>query len=270
MPTASSQIRDDEDDLDDGPYLRPADRIRPRRPVPWLRAMLLSGVAIAGLTHLAHRQAGDEPPQPGIVPQTVLIAPPPAWQPIAAPSPVYALDAPEAEPRPVWDARRHAGGGREDTLTIGSFGDPGHARLRLSRSVAGPVGGSFYVDLVRRAAEAGLSVARSGQSRPLPTKFGPVEAADVVLSEAREQTCIAFRYAHPDVDFGFRGWLCGAGDKPVGETQLRCFVDRLSLAPATDDPVLRVLFARSEGQRDRNCAPVARLEPPRLKPPARS
>jgi hypothetical protein len=119
------------------------------------------------------------------------------------------------------------------------------------------------VDLVRRAAFAGLSVVRSAQSRPLATKFGIAEAAPVVLAESAEQPCLAFRFAHGELAFAFTGWICGAEDRPVTEAQLACLIDRLAPAKGGDDHALKVLFAQVESRRDPVCSPVARLGGPK-------
>jgi hypothetical protein len=251
--------------------LRPADRVRRR--LPWLRMTLMSGVVIFALVYLAQQQepetAGGET---GFVPQAVLIAPPPTWQPLAGAAPLYALEGPEGLLPLAFEARRHAGGGREDELRFGSFGEAGYGRVALARDIPEPEARSFYVDLVRRAAFAGLSVARSAQSRPLATKFGTGEAAPVVLAEAAEQACLAFRFAHGEIAFAFTGWICGSDDKPVSEAQLACLIDRLALAKPGEDAALKGLFAQAQSRRDPACAPVARLQSPGrpIKAPTRS
>ncbi|HEX2509880.1 MAG TPA: hypothetical protein VHK66_05115, partial [Microvirga sp.] len=125
-------------------------------------------------------------------------------------------------------------------------------------------GQSFYVDLVRHAAEAGLSVVRSAQAAPLPTKFGMAEAAHVTFAGESEQTCLAIRFAHPEMQFGLQGWLCGS---PVGEGHLTCLVDRL-VVTGNEDPALKVLFAQAERQRLPACAPQARTASAQ-RPPSR-
>jgi hypothetical protein len=244
---------------------------RTRRPFPWLRMSLLSAVAVSGLVYLAQqRQAGEPSPSGGAVPPAVLIAPPPTWEPVERAAALYGIELPDASLSLSTTVRRHASGGREDTLLLGAFGEAGHARISVSRNLALLEAGSFYVDLVRRAAQAGLSVVRSSQSRPVATKFGMLEVAPVALLESTEQACLAFRFAHEEVTFAFRGWLCGSDAKPVSESQLVCLIDRLALAGGKDDAALKVLFAQADRKRSESCAPVARLDAPKVKAASRS
>jgi len=83
---------------------------------------------------------------------------------------------------------------------------------------------------------------------------GPVEAAPA-LFEGRG-SCLAFRFAHPDLAFRLSGWLCGPEGRPVDEEGLVCAIDRLVLAPGVQDPALRVLFAQAERRRTGGCAPL--------------
>jgi hypothetical protein len=251
---------------DDAPVrLAPAGRVRARR-LPWLRMSLMSGVAVFGLVILAQeQQAVDPEPETGFVPQAVLVAPPPAWQTIPQPSALYALVGTEGALPHALAARRHSTGGREDRLQFGSPGEPGYGLVSLVRGIREGQAGSFYVDMVRRAAEAGLSVARSGQAARLDTKFGPVETAPLVLAGAAEQACLAFRFSDGELAFGFAGWLCGSEGRGVQADQLACFLDRLALAKGGDDPALRILFAQADERRSQACAPVARLPAQKVK-----
>jgi hypothetical protein len=239
--------------------LRPSRAVRSRE-LPWLRIGMASAAVIATLAYLAQKDDGDGTGMVGLpVPQASLIAPPPPWQPIVNPVPVYAIEGADGKVMPaILDARRHASGGREDALTFGVPGEVGYARLSVTRGPAEIESGRFFVDLVLRAASAGLSVARSGQTQAIATKFGPVEVASVTLADATEQPCLAFRFAHQELSFGFQGWLCGSDSLAVSTGQLACFIDRLVLA-GTDDQPLKVLFAQSDRRRLEACAPAARV-----------
>lgn len=242
----------DEDDMFDLAEERPLPRRR--KPVPWLRTMILSSVAIAGLVYFAREDQADETGAPQAVTPPVLIAPAPIWKPIPDSPALYALD--KALGPAAAEARLHASGGREDTLTLGTIGDARYVRVALMQGYSEPTR-SFFVDLARRAAEAGLSVARNTQSRTVRTKFGPVEAATVTLVAATEQSCLAFRFADGDNNFGFHGWLCGAVAQTADDAQLACFVDRIALAGG-DYPTLKALFARAERNRLDACSPAAK------------
>ena len=186
-------------------------------------------------------------------------APPPVWQPIGNPTPIYALDALALKALPfALEARRHASGAREDALIYGAFDNAAeaHARLVVQDGNDAQRRHSFFVDVARGAADAGLAVMRSAQPAALPTKFGTAESAEVVLSAASDRSCHALRLAHPAAEFHVLGWLCGAQGRAVTQRELTCLLDRLALTPAAaDDAELKALFARAETQRHAVCAP---------------
>lgn len=263
MPKAIIDDWDEEDAFDPADE-RPSRRIR--RPLPWLRMVLLSGLSVAALVHLAQDGSRRERPGgPGPVPSAILVAPAPLWRPLPATPALYGIEG-RAEPIGI-EAREHMSGGREDTLTFGSFGDVGYGRISLVQGFTEPAR-SFFVDIVRRAAEAGLSVTRDAQSRPVPTKFGLMEAAAITLAGAAEQTCLAFRFADPEASFAFQGWLCGSAAQAVDEGQLACLADRIVLG-ATDNPSVKAIFAKAERQRLPGCGSAERTASIGIRSPGR-
>ena len=102
-----------------------------------------------------------------------------------------------------------------------------YAQLALTQGTA-ETAGSFYIDIVRRAARSGLAVAHQGQGRMFATKFGAVEAAPLTLSAKTEQACQAFRFTDESAAFTFQGWLCGSS--APDDAQLACFIDGIGLA----------------------------------------
>ncbi len=252
MPRAGFARWDEEDavDLEDERPLRHARRTS----LPWLRLILLSALSIAGLVYFAqHGQRANRPGDPKTVPAAVLIAPAPVWKTISPSPAVYALE--KSQGPLTMEARQHTGGAREDILTLGRFGEPRHARIILVQGLADPPR-SFFIETVRRAADAGLSVARNTLSRSVATKFGPVEAASLTLAGPAEQSCQAFRFSDRDADFGFLGWLCGPEADALTDTQLACFIDGIGLAGGTS-PSLKAVFARAERNRTGACGPGA-------------
>jgi hypothetical protein len=238
-------------------HIRPG--ARDARRLPWLRLCVGSAIVMAVAAYVA--QQGDvkdaaavtQRPQPTVAP-----APPPARQPIGNPSPLYVIDAPDLKSLPLTlEARRHASGAREDALTYGAFDKAGeaHARLVVHDGNGAQDPHSFFVDVARAAADAGLAVTRSAQPAALPTKFGTAESAEVVLSATSDRSCHALRLAHPDAEFRVLGWFCGAGGRAVTQRELTCLLDRLTLTPTVDDAVLKALFTRAETQRHKSCAP---------------
>jgi hypothetical protein len=254
----------DEEDLADWVDERPARRLRRRR-ASWLRVVLMCSCSIAGLAYLAlqlepARRPAERSKQ---VPSSVLVAPAPAWRPIPASPVPYALAGASA---PVAaEARQHTSGAREDTLVLGRFADFRYAQVSLVQG-APETAGSFYIDIVRRAARAGLAVAHQGQGRTVATKFGSLEAAPLTLAAKGEQACQAFRFADPDAEFSFQGWLCGS--TAPDDAQLACFIEGVTLAGATS-PSLKAVFAKAERSRTEACGPVARTASVSVKPPVR-
>ena len=169
------------------------------------------------------------------------------------------------------EARRHnPGGGREDIFTFGApGGEHGFARVVAYRigSEAGPPG-TMFLEMARRAAEAGFAVARSAFPAPLPTRFGLLEVADLTLAgEAGEQRCMAWRMVADEQDLRVTGWLCGAEGKPVDRQTLTCFAERLDLPASQTDKGLRAFFSAVERPRSAGC-PSPRPAAPATRRPA--
>ncbi|WP_457089129.1 hypothetical protein [Microvirga sp. P5_D2] len=244
---------------------RPSRHARKRR-LPWFRMTLMSSLIVATLAYFAPRKGIDEKPvsRQG-VPVSVLVAPAPMWNPLPQTAALYGFEK-NALPVTV-EARQHTNGAREDTLMLGRFGEARHARVTLLQGSTEPAR-SFFIDIVRRAAQAGLAVSRNAQSRMVATKFGPVEAALITLTGPREQDCQAFRFPHNEAGFGFEGWLCGSAAAHVDEVQLTCFIDGLTLSGA-GSPSVKAVFARAEGNRIEACGSAARTASIGPKPPPR-
>ena len=254
----------DEDEVADWVDERPARRLR-RRPLAWLRIVLMSSCCIAGLVYFALEQEQNIHPadRQKEVPSAVLSAPAPTWRPLPPSPSLYALAG--SSGTVSTEAREHANGAREDTLVLGRFGDFRYAQVALVQGTA-EAAGSFYIDIVRRAARSGLAVAHQGQSRMIETKFGPVEAAPLTLANKGEQSCQAFRLPDAVTEFSFQGWLCGSS--APDEAQLACFIDGIALVGGTN-PSLRAVFAQADRNRNEACGPSARTASVTVKPMAR-
>ena len=243
----------DEEDVAEWVDERPSRRLR-RKPLPWFRIVLMSSCSIAGLVYFALEQEQNQRPAERAkpVPAAVLVTPAPAWTPLPPSSPVYTL---AGAPGPMAsEARQHTDGAREDSLVLGRFGDVRHAQIALTQG-SPETAGSFYIDIVRRAARSGLAVAHLGQGRMVATKFGAVEAAPLTLSARAEQACQAFRFTDEDAAFAFQGWLCGSA--APDDAQLSCFIDGIGLVGGSN-PSLKAVFARAERSRTEACGPEAR------------
>jgi hypothetical protein len=195
-----------------------------------------------------------------LAPQNVPIAAPhivkPAWVEITKPFRLFALAAPEWGREPTsYTAQRHRdGGGRRDHLTFGTF-DTSQPWLHLTlyrRGSEEAASAPFFVDMARRAAPAGLAVARMGQPTALPTRLGRFEVADFTLAahagaSGQSTQCLGFRLAEPRV-LQIGGFACGVPGKPIDRHRLACTLDRIDLVAAGDDTDMRAFFAGAEGE----------------------
>lgn len=242
-----------------GRSFRPVARVMPPLPRPYsvetanepkpralriaagaLGLVLLAWLIVPGLLADARRPAAPAPSAP--------LADIPAWNPLAGATPSFTLAAPMFPKEAVaFSARQHnTGGGREDVFAVGDPAEGGaHGRVVAyqpggeARAV-----GTFFLEIARRAAEAGLAVARTELPGALPTRFGPAETAETVfIGEGGNRACLAFRLEPEGATLRLAGWLCGAGGR-TDPAQLACLIDSLDLAPGNADLTLKAAFAR--------------------------
>jgi hypothetical protein len=236
---------------------KPARRAR----IPWVRSALGSAVVVMGLVELA--QTGVRMPavhlRPAPIGQAIVTAPPAPWRLIERAAPSFSVERAELKDLPFgFEARQHVSGGREDKLVFGVFESEAlYVRLALFQGGRDPgAKPGFFMDLARRAGEAGLAVVRSAQPSPLATKFGDIEAAEVVLADGLERRCLAFRVQHADSRFSGHGWYCGASSVRSPEPrELACLIDGLKLQGVAEDQALKALFAEAERRRVDGCGP---------------
>lgn len=182
----------------------------------------------------------------------------PVWAPIERPFAFVNLEAPTLDrlPRTHAAARHTTGGGRDDVLIFGDFADDTlHVRLSAYRPGAeAPAPSTFFVDLVRRASEAGVAVTKSAVATPLATKLGLMETADAVLSDNNaERPCLAFRFLSYEPRLRLSGWACGTAERPADRVLFTCLIDRLDLVAAGEDKALAAFFAKAERARNAAC-----------------
>jgi hypothetical protein len=245
--------------------IRPARLIeQPKRPRLRRKGVSLRTAAIVAILFAAGLVllAGHEPPLPPAAP-VVVAATAPEWIDIENPLQLFDLSAPDLANLPeVYTARRNSrGGGRQDILTFGAL-DSASPFFRLSlyrigrESVADV---PLFVELVRLGAAIDLSVVRSANPGMLPTRFGPLETADIDLAAAAAapEPCLGFRGAGLNGGFRLSGFACGTRVRPLTRPALACLLDRLELDGGGDDPALVTYFANSEFNRDPSCAGAA-------------
>ncbi len=221
--------------------------------------LLAAGWIASAVPELLDQSAEAGAPRPVLSTASIapLHAPGPEWARVQRPIANFALALPDLDGQPLrLEARRDLNSAaREEDIQAGELSSPRpHAALTLNRDLP-PRTASFFVDISRRAARGGLSLARSAQPTALATKFGAVEVADVTLEEASvTRHCLAFRHQAEGVAFGFTGWLCGVAARPADRQQLACIIDRVTLL-AAEDKALRAHFGKAELARLPSCMP---------------
>lgn len=174
----------------------------------------------------------------------------PAWIDIPKPFRLFALNSPEWGREPTsYTAQRHRdGGGRRDHLTFGAFGaDRPWLHLTLYRTGMEDSGlAPFFVDMARRAAPAGLAVARMGQPKVLLTRFGAFDVADFTLAapggaSGPSTRCVGFRLADAKL-LQIGGFACGRPGTQIDRSRLACTLEQIDLVSAGDDKELRAFF----------------------------
>jgi hypothetical protein len=218
-------------------------------------ALLAAVILGLGIVVLAAAQSiGHQAPPP-----RAEAAQPPLWIDIVKPIALFGLDMPDiSKDARIYVARRHSeGGGRQDTLGFGRLDGPDpYLRLmvyRIGNEARHKV--SFYVDLARRAAAAGLSIGHGLKSQEAMTRFGLFEVADVDLmdKEGLPTPCLGFRSANDDLPVQMAGFACGSKAKPLSRPGLVCLIERLDLNSAGEDQVLARFFAEAELKRTAAC-----------------
>ena len=210
-----------------------------RRRAPWLVRSLpgLAGCGLAGLLIAGLLEPREVEP----------LAPPedPVW--VDAGAPLYGLASPGfSRPTRAEALLRRNGIGRQDALTYGQGPGAGDW-LRLSVQQAGPldpVPGSFYLDLTRAAARAGVAVTRAALPGLLATRLGAFEAAEVDLAQgAASRACLGFRLLAGSPDLRITGLACGR-EGPPDKAALACTLDGLHLiAPGAEAGLVRFFAA---------------------------
>lgn len=231
----------------------------------WRTAAACGGVLVAGwiasaiptlLNSTAEASAAIPASMTGSLQETTPRPRAPEWTNIRRAGTTFALAIDELDGQPVkLLARRDLNSqAREDQLQAGSLQvDQSFVRIALKRLDSSAATG-FFVDLSRYAGESGLSIARSAQAVPVSSKFGVLEAADVMLSDGgAARNCLAFRHMADGVSFSFRGWLCGTTKRPADRQQLSCLIDRVNLLSSGEDRQLRAYFSKAELQRLPQC-----------------
>jgi hypothetical protein len=184
----------------------------------------------------------------------------PAWVEIQKPFRLFALNAPDWGRDLTYAAERHRdGGGRRDHLIFGKFGATAWLQITLYRPGMEEADATpFFTDMARRAAPAGLTVARMGQPQQVPTRVGSFDVADFTLASTKgasdqSSPCLGFRSTDGKV-LEIGGFACGTPGNPIDRARLACALDRLDLISAGEDRELRAFFTGAPRQLGAACS----------------
>ncbi|MFC7395800.1 hypothetical protein ACFQU1_01165 [Chelatococcus sp. GCM10030263] len=157
-----------------------------------------------------------------------------------------------------YQAWQHGLGGRRDIAAFGHFDVGPYLFLAFywpgEEAETAP---SFFVDMVRQAAEAGISVVRTDLSVGRRTKYGMMEIAQGVLTDGSGQrSCYLFRHRAADRGVKLSGWACGTPELPLDPASLICAIDQTRFV-ARDDEALAALLAEADKNRTPACSAPA-------------
>lgn len=249
-----------EDDWEDLLHVEDEALLRRRRLglAPTAIAALTAALFGFGVVVLACAQSADPSVQTAALGATSAAQ----WVDIVRPFEMFSLEAPELSGAArLYRARRNSLGGRQDILGYGNL--PGRELfLRLTAYRPGSEDAaptSFFVDLVRSAATAGLSLGHNLQPQESATRLGLFEIADLDLVEQNgtATSCLGFRSVESTAPVRLSGFACGARNKPLSRPGLVCLIERLDLISAGEDQPLAHFFAAAELKRNPACAGTA-------------
>lgn len=183
------------------------------------------------------------------------------WQPVRQPMALYNLESPDMAGLSLQYRVSQRDRSRQDTLIWQARSDAPEIETRRSAALlvverhegSAPTEKPLFADIAARAAEHLFVVERMARPQDIRTKFGAMEAAEVMLRQEKGAVpCLAFRR----IDMAgvtLVGWICGNARRPVDRVSAACFLDRLDLIGGGRDVTLRKFFAEAERSRQ-NCA----------------
>jgi hypothetical protein len=144
----------------------------------------------------------------------------------------------------TYEAWQHGLGGRRDIAAFGHFDVGPYVFFGFYwPGEEAEIAPSFFVDMVRQAGEAGISVIKTDVPFARSTKYGLTEMAQGVLTDGSGQrNCLVFRHRSADPNVKFSGWACGTPEQPLDPEALVCAIDQTRFL-ARDDEALAELLA---------------------------
>eukprot|EP01037_Dinobryon_pediforme_P010082 gene10082-10150_t len=157
---------------------------------------------------------------------------------------IFTMDMPEFGKSTAYSAERmEPGNTLRDTLSLGD--DKRFIRLVMQRNVTGNLS-DFYLEMVRRSADSGLALVKSGQPQISSTRFGKIEMADVTVSGLQGTlSCAGLRLADHLPALQISGLMCGM-TAPLNFEKIACLVDRLELADVGDADLIDIFTSTDQ------------------------
>ena len=127
--------------------------------------------------------------------------------------------------------------------TLVQGGDKKFIRMAILRTITGQPS-DFYLEMVRRSADAGFALLKSDQPQVTLTRFGRTEAAQMTISGPQGAlSCFGIRALDHLPDLQISGLICGASASEMPDT-MACMIERLNLN-ATNDSALADMLSKS-------------------------
>jgi len=145
----------------------------------------------------------------------------------------------------TYEAWQHGLGGRRAIATFGHFDVGPYVFFGFYwPGEEAEIAPSFFVDMVRQAGEAGISVIKTDMPFARSTKYGLTEMAQGVLTDGSGQrNCLVFRHRSTDPNVKFSGWACGTPEQPLDPEALVCAIDQTRFLARDDDALAKLLAA---------------------------
>jgi hypothetical protein len=175
------------------------------------------------------------------------------WLPVKKPTHIFSLEAQQVSGMSAQYVAKYTEQGHfQDSL---NFVHPSQKspdiRITLTRGAMRGLPPTLYIDMIRQQSERGFAVSKAGQTDEMPSKFGPLEVADMTFSEGEKipRACLAFRSASSDAMINVSGWYCAAEMMAAERPELACVLDKVILLKSGQDKELRRYFTQAEKNR---------------------
>jgi hypothetical protein len=156
-----------------------------------------------------------------------------------------------AEKTETYEILRNPGGGRKDILRWaapdGQQGQKPVAELEIYRPGGESTESGPVADIAARIDPDGLHEMEAAGI--IDSKFGAVTLLRVAGQPGNARSCLGFIKRLDEPNLRISGWTCQGDSLPARRRAIGCFLSRLILLTAGNDPKLAELFAHAELKR---------------------